>query len=180
MRNILQIKVGLRIKDLRAVHDVSQERFANKIGMDRTYLASIEVGQRNVTLQNLAKIANGFDMTLSEFFEGVRASGSGYRSSALQARGVRLGGGLTEGIVSTSDGASRFRCAAGRRWYGNAARCGFIVIRYLFVVFIQHVGIIKTATNEPLIEMVRYLGRRGDETPGSLAVISRVPPRLVM
>ena len=54
MRNILQIKVGLRIKDLRAVHDVSQERFANKIGMDRTYLASIEVGQRNVTLQNLA------------------------------------------------------------------------------------------------------------------------------
>ena len=65
MRNILQIKVGLRIKDLRAVHDVSQERFANKIGMDRTYLASIEVGQ------NLAKIANGFDMTLSEFFEGI-------------------------------------------------------------------------------------------------------------
>ena len=63
MRNILQIKVGLRIKDLRAVHDVSQERFANKI--------SIEVGQRNVTLQNLAKIANGFDMTLSEFFEGI-------------------------------------------------------------------------------------------------------------
>lgn len=71
MRNILQIKVGLRIKDLRAVRDVSQERFANKIGMDRTYLASIEVGQRNVTLQNLAKIANGFDMTLSEFFEGI-------------------------------------------------------------------------------------------------------------
>ncbi|WP_345740139.1 helix-turn-helix domain-containing protein [Eggerthella sinensis] len=71
MRNTLQTKVGLRIKDLRAVHDVSQERFANKIGMDRTYLASIEVGQRNVTLQNLAKIANGFDMTLSEFFEGI-------------------------------------------------------------------------------------------------------------
>ena len=71
MRNTLQIKVGLRIKDLRATCDVSQERFANKIGMDRTYLASIEVGQRNVTLQNLAKIANGFDMTLSEFFEGI-------------------------------------------------------------------------------------------------------------
>ena len=50
---------------------LSQERFALKIGMDRTYLASIEVGGRNVTLQNLAKIANGFDMTLSEFFEGI-------------------------------------------------------------------------------------------------------------
>ena len=71
MRNLLQTKVGLRIKDLRAAVDISQERFANKIGMDRTYLASIEVGQRNVTLQNLAKIANGFDMTLSEFLEGI-------------------------------------------------------------------------------------------------------------
>ena len=64
MRNILQIKVGLRIKDLRAVHDVSQERFANKIGMDRTYLASIVVGQRNVTRQNLAKIARFCRVTL--------------------------------------------------------------------------------------------------------------------
>lgn len=71
MRNVLQTKVGLRIKDLRATSGVSQEQFALRIGMDRTYLASIEVGQRNVTLQNLAKIANGFDMTLSEFFEGI-------------------------------------------------------------------------------------------------------------
>ena len=59
------------VKDLRAAAGLSQERFALKIGMDRTYLASIEVGGRNVTLQNLAKIANGFDMTLSEFFEGI-------------------------------------------------------------------------------------------------------------
>lgn len=71
MRNLLQTKVGLRIKDLRAAAGLRQERFALKIGMDRTYLASIEVGGRNVTLQNLAKIANGFDMTLSEFFEGI-------------------------------------------------------------------------------------------------------------
>ena len=74
MRNLLQTKVGLRIKDLRAAAGLSQERFALKIGMDRTYLASIEVGGRNVTLQNLAKIANGFDMTLSEFFEGIPPS----------------------------------------------------------------------------------------------------------
>ena len=36
MRNTLQTKVGLRIKDLRTAADLSQERFANKIGMDRT------------------------------------------------------------------------------------------------------------------------------------------------
>ena len=71
MRNMLQTSVGLRIKELRARDQISQERFALKIGMDRTYLASIEVGQRNVTLQNLAKISYGFDMTLAEFFTGI-------------------------------------------------------------------------------------------------------------
>lgn len=74
MRNLLQTKIGMRIKELRASQDISQEQFAQRIGMDRTYLASIEVGQRNVTLQNLAKMANGFDMTLSEFFEGITHS----------------------------------------------------------------------------------------------------------
>lgn len=74
MHNILQIQVGLRIKELRDKDGSSQERFALKIGMDRTYLASIESGRRNVTLQNLAKIATGFDMTLSEFFEGIPMS----------------------------------------------------------------------------------------------------------
>lgn len=71
MQNLLQIQVGLRTKELRAKNGFSQERFALKIGMDRTYLASIESGRRNVTLQNLAKIATGFDMSLSEFFEGI-------------------------------------------------------------------------------------------------------------
>lgn len=71
MNDYLQTQVGMRIKDLRAAEGTSQERFANRIGMDRTYLASIEVGHRNVTLQNLAKIANGFNLTLAEFFEGV-------------------------------------------------------------------------------------------------------------
>lgn len=34
-------------------------------------VASIETGRRNVTLQNLAKIASGFGITLSELFEDV-------------------------------------------------------------------------------------------------------------
>ena len=71
MRNELQIQLGLRVKELRACRSLSQEQFANQIGMDRTYLASIEVRQRNVTLLNLAKIANGFDMSLSEFLEDI-------------------------------------------------------------------------------------------------------------
>ncbi|WP_241156492.1 helix-turn-helix domain-containing protein [Adlercreutzia sp. ZJ305] len=63
--------MGLRIKDLREAEGVSQETFALRIGMDRSYLASIETGRRNLTLQNLAKIAQGFGMTLSQFLEGI-------------------------------------------------------------------------------------------------------------
>lgn len=74
MGNQLQILVGLRIKELRDAEGVSQENFAHRAGLDRSYLASIEVGKRNVTLTSLAKIAGGFDLSLSEFFEGIPKS----------------------------------------------------------------------------------------------------------
>ena len=71
MENQLQKLVGLRIKELRDAEGISQEPFAHRAGLDRSYLASIEVGKRNVTLTSLGKIAEGFGLTLSEFFEGI-------------------------------------------------------------------------------------------------------------
>lgn len=50
---------------------ISHAVFAKMIGMDRSYYTSIEVGKRNDTLQNFAKIAHGFDMTISELLEGI-------------------------------------------------------------------------------------------------------------
>lgn len=62
---------GKRLKELRSFTGISQEKFALKIGMDRTYYASVEAGRRNISLENIKKIADGFDLTLSELFEGV-------------------------------------------------------------------------------------------------------------
>ena len=62
---------GKRVKDLRKNIGLSQEKFALKINMDRTYLASVEAGNRNISLRNIEKIADGFDMSISELFEGV-------------------------------------------------------------------------------------------------------------
>ena len=67
----LQAKLGNRVRDLRAQLGVGQEDFARMIGMDRSYYASIETGRRNVTLKMLAKIADGFGITLSEPFDGL-------------------------------------------------------------------------------------------------------------
>ena len=47
------------------------EKFALKIEMDRTYLASVEAGKRNISLCNVAQIAKGLDVTLSELFCGL-------------------------------------------------------------------------------------------------------------
>ena len=53
---------GNRIKELRQAQSLSQEKFALQIDMDRTYLASIESGKRNVSLENIKKIADGFEI----------------------------------------------------------------------------------------------------------------------
>ncbi|MEY8321897.1 helix-turn-helix transcriptional regulator [Lachnospiraceae bacterium 46-61] len=61
-------RIGTRIRELRKNTGLSQEKFAAKIGMDRTYFASVELGKRNISIINLEKIANGLNITLSEMF----------------------------------------------------------------------------------------------------------------
>ena len=53
---------GERLKELRQNTGLSQEKFALKINMDRTYYASVEAGRRNISLENIKKIADGFEV----------------------------------------------------------------------------------------------------------------------
>ena len=64
-------KIGARIRELRTQLGISQEKFAMKIGMDRTYFASVELGKRNVSIVNIEKIANGLGVSLSELFQSI-------------------------------------------------------------------------------------------------------------
>jgi transcriptional regulator with XRE-family HTH domain len=68
---MIQKQLGQRIQLLRQERDMSQETFALQINMDRTYLASVEAGKRNVSICNIKKIADGLNITLSELFEGI-------------------------------------------------------------------------------------------------------------
>ena len=65
---MIQVAFGKRIKELRKQTGLTQEKFALKIGMDRTYYASIESGKRNVSLKNIEKIADGFEISISQLF----------------------------------------------------------------------------------------------------------------
>ena len=60
--------LGRRIRELRQQTGLSQEKFALKIGMDRTYFASVEAGKRNIAIVNIKKIAGRLGVTLSELF----------------------------------------------------------------------------------------------------------------
>ena len=68
---MITTKIGNRIRELRTQTGLSQEKFAQKIGMDRTYFASVELGKRNISIVNIEKIANGLKVSLSELFENV-------------------------------------------------------------------------------------------------------------
>ena len=64
----IEIKVGKRIKDLRNQLGISQEELGFRSGVHRTYIASLEVGKRNISIATLEKIVKALDVSLSEFF----------------------------------------------------------------------------------------------------------------
>lgn len=65
------VNLGQRIRELRKQTGLSQEKFALKINMDRTYYSSIETGRRNISIININKIACGLNVSLSELFKNL-------------------------------------------------------------------------------------------------------------
>ena len=68
MKNTKQ-KLGDRIRKLRLEKRSSQENLAFESDIHRTYLSSIERGERNPSLKNIEAIANALGLTLSELFK---------------------------------------------------------------------------------------------------------------
>ncbi|MBI6150813.1 helix-turn-helix transcriptional regulator [Serratia surfactantfaciens] len=68
MKNELQIKFGQRVRELRKERGWSQEEFADRCGLDRTYVSGIERGVRNPTLAIIGIISVAFNLSLSSLF----------------------------------------------------------------------------------------------------------------
>lgn len=68
---MIKEKLGQRIKYLRNEKGISQEKFALSIEMDRTYYASVESGKRNISINNIQKIANGLGISLEQLFKDL-------------------------------------------------------------------------------------------------------------
>ena len=65
------IRFGETVRTLRQSKQISQEQFADMCGLHRTYISDIELGKRNVSLENIEKIAKALDITISQLFAEV-------------------------------------------------------------------------------------------------------------
>ena len=68
MAEDLLVRLGDRIRKLRKARQWTQVEMAEKVGIDRSFLADVERGKRNISILNLELIAKGFTMSLSQLF----------------------------------------------------------------------------------------------------------------
>ena len=62
MEGDLQKTVGSNLRAHRQAKGLSQEAFADVLGVHRTYMGGIERGERNLTLKSLERIASQIDV----------------------------------------------------------------------------------------------------------------------
>ncbi len=63
--------LGWRVRQLRELKGWTQESFAVRASLDRSYVAGIEAGLRNPSTKAVAKLARALGVTLSQLFQNV-------------------------------------------------------------------------------------------------------------
>lgn len=66
----LLVAFGLKIRLIRLSLNLSQEEFAEKCGLHRTYISSLERGERNVSILNIMKICDAIKLNPEKLLEG--------------------------------------------------------------------------------------------------------------
>ena len=74
MTATLPERLGKAFRKRREALGVSQESFADEIGMHRTYYSAIERGEKNLQLDTLQKVCEGLDTRVWEVFKDAEAS----------------------------------------------------------------------------------------------------------
>jgi transcriptional regulator with XRE-family HTH domain len=64
----IRTRFGSRVRQLRNERGWSQEAFADRAGLHRTYIGSIERGEQNISLENIEKVAATLGVSLAELF----------------------------------------------------------------------------------------------------------------
>ena len=71
MRSDIAVRFGRAVRKLRLEQKISQEELAERCDLHRTYISDIELGKRNVSLENIERIVTALNQSLSDFFREV-------------------------------------------------------------------------------------------------------------
>lgn len=69
MKKEVLIKFGQKVREERAKLGLSQEELASRAGVHRTYIGMIERAEKNITLENIQKIAKALKIKIADFFQ---------------------------------------------------------------------------------------------------------------
>ena len=88
---VLLRALGQRIRELRSAQGYSQEGFADKCGVHRTFMGTVERGESNLSFQNIAKVATTLGVSLAELFSDLenRARNMAAQAAATAGRPAR-------------------------------------------------------------------------------------------
>jgi len=70
-REVIQKRLGARIKELRLKRGLTQDEFADKSGLHRAQIGAFENGRMNITLASLHLIAQTLGIKIIDLFKGV-------------------------------------------------------------------------------------------------------------
>lgn len=66
MKKDVLLKFGKQVRKIRLEQNLSQEELADKAGVHRTYIGMIERAEKNITLENIEKIAKALGVSPKE------------------------------------------------------------------------------------------------------------------
>ena len=72
LMNGIRHKLGKRIRQIREAMKISQEELAERSGLHRTYIGSVERGERNLSIEAINKIAKALEVSLAVLFKGIK------------------------------------------------------------------------------------------------------------
>ena len=70
----IRVRFGNAIRKCRNELHISQEEFAERAGLHRTYISNLERGRRNVSLENIEKLARALNLSISDLMKRVSDS----------------------------------------------------------------------------------------------------------
>ena len=69
MKQEILVKFGNKVREERVKRGLSQEKFAEIVGVHRTYIGMIERAEKNITLTNIEKIAKALKMPIDKLLQ---------------------------------------------------------------------------------------------------------------